>query len=88
MKKEYWIIDTASPGESENSKSAVGPFATIASAEKWLRDDAKDTFLDADRSCRELSEDREWADPVHIVQVLRTVRQCPEVSVRVQLRRQ
>lgn len=85
MKNEYWIIETDTPGESLDSKSALGPYSSLAEAERWLREDAKETFLDADKSCRELSERVEWAAPVHIVQVVKTVKQCPEVSVRVRL---
>lgn len=87
MKKEYWIIETDTPGELLDSKAALGPYSSVAQAESWLRDDAKETFLAADKSCRDVAMRGEWAAPVHIVQVVKTVKQCPEVSVRVRLQK-
>ena len=85
MKPEFYIIDPETPSEIEGGCSARGPYASVKEAEKWLRDDARETFLDADKSCREL-DGPDWAKPVMIVQVLRRVQQCPRVRVDVELR--
>ncbi len=80
-----WILDPEQPGESRGTMSAIGPFVSVIAAEEYLRKDARETFLDADKSCRELSGE-EWAKPVHIVQFIKTVQQCPEVRVSVRLK--
>ena len=83
-KSEFWIIETDSNGETESSKSAFGPFATVAYAEQWLREDTADTYLSADKSLRDGITP--WAAPVHIVQVLKTVTAVPSVKVTVALK--
>jgi hypothetical protein len=54
--RAYWVIDTETPGEREKSRTACGPFESIAVAENWLRKDAEETFLDADKSLRDVAE--------------------------------
>jgi hypothetical protein len=81
----YYIIDTGSPGESSGSCSTIGPFASLAAAERWLRDDAADTYLNADASIRELSTDVPWSEPMHIVKIIKTVRPVPTAIVKVRL---
>lgn len=82
--KEYWIIDTESSGEHMDSKTAIGPFSSVKLAENWLRDDAKENFLSCDGSLRENTE-LPWAEPMHIVEVVKTVRQVPSAKVTVKL---
>lgn len=82
---DFWVIDTDSEGCSAGTLTAHGPYPDQAAAEKWLRDDAREVFLDADRSCRQLSNTK-WAGRQHIVRVIRTVEQCPVVTVKVHLR--
>jgi len=83
-KSEFWIIETDSSGETEGSKGAIGPFESIAYAEKWLRQNSADTYLSADKSLRDGITP--WAAPVHIVQVLKTVSAVPSVKVTVTLK--
>ena len=81
----FWIIDTETPGEHERSKTAIGPFPSLAAAERRLKDDAEHLFMDADKSCRELNEIETWGAPMIIVEERRTVRQVPTVKVSVRL---
>lgn len=85
MKTQFWAVFTDTPGELDLSKSAVGPFASLRSVEDWLKSDAAETFLDADKSCRELNEDDHWAGPVQIVEMVKCVRQRPVVRIDVRL---
>jgi len=86
MTTDFWIIDTEAEGINAGSKTAAGPFPSQVAAEKWLIEDARNTFLDADKSCRELTKEKKWGAPVHIVKVVRTVEQCPTVKVDIQLK--
>lgn len=83
---QFWLIDTESPGENEWSFSASGPFDSLTAAEKHLRDDCRDCYLSADKSLRDCEEAGEWAAPVHIVKVIKTVRPQPEANVTVKLK--
>jgi hypothetical protein len=89
MKNEFWIIDTESPGESENSKSAIGPFYTKLEAESWLMDDALNTFINSDipliDRCDHGQPDKDWAMPFIIVQTVRKVRPTPTYQVSIKL---
>lgn len=84
MKPEFYIIDPETPSEIEGGCSARGPYTSVRAAEKWLRDDCRDTFLDADKSCREL-DGMAWGSPMMIVQVVRRVQPSPKISVAVTL---
>ena len=84
--RDFWIIDTESEGIDRGSFTARGPFPSVKAAEDWLREDAKETFLDADKSCRDMGLAESWAAPVHIVERVKTVEQVPEVEVRVKLK--
>jgi len=81
----YWVIDTETLGEHEKSRTAFGPFGSVADAENWLRKDAEETFLAADKSLRDVAESKGWAAPVLIVEVKKTVVACPTVKVTVKL---
>jgi len=82
----FWIIDTESPGERGPSKSAIGPFRSISDAEMWLRADAKETYLDSDKSLRDMADEHGWSAPQHIVEVRKTVTPVPSVKVTVRLK--
>lgn len=81
----YWVIDTETLGEHERSRTAFGPFGSVADAENWLRKDTEETFLAADKSLRDVAESKGWAAPVLIVEVKKTVVACPTVKVTVKL---
>jgi len=79
QQRKFWVIDTGTSGEYLDSKAAVGPFSSRKAAEKWLRDDAKDTYLSADPDLR-----IDWSsDPMIIVEEVCTVIQKPIVNVKV-----
>ncbi len=82
---QFWIIDSETSGEHEASRTAIGPYPSMAAAEKWLRDDAAESFLDADKSLRSSEEAEPWGAPMHIVEVRKTVRQVPRAKVSVTL---
>lgn len=84
MIEAYYILDPESEGQHDRSMAAIGPFATLAATEKYLRDDARETYLDSDSSLRDGAEN--WATPMLIVKLVRAVRQVPVVSVKVELR--
>lgn len=76
---KFWVIDTGTSGEYLDGKTAIGPFNGKKAAEKWLRDDAKDTYLSAGPDLR-----IDWSsDPMIIVEEVCTVIQKPIVNVKV-----
>jgi hypothetical protein len=84
-KPEYFIIDLETPSELQGGCSARGPYASVKEAEAWLKNDCRETYLDADKSCREL-DGMAWGAPMIIAQVIRYVQPCPKISVTVTLR--
>lgn len=80
-RKRFWVMDT------EDNGVLGGPFDTLTETEKWLRDDARCNFLDADKSLRDSSSEQPWAAPVIILQERKIVRQVPRVKVEVELQR-
>lgn len=85
MKPQYYILDPEAPGENLDSISATGPFQSIKAAEDWLRNDCKSLFEDCETTPNE-HDPETWTEPVHIVQLVKTVQQCPEVKVTVRLK--
>ena len=85
-RSRFWIIDTsAAGGIAENSRVAFGPFDSITDAEIALKSEAKEAYLDADKSLREMGEQTHWAAPMIIVEERKAVRQVPVVNVTVRL---
>ena len=79
QQRKFWVIDTGTNGEYLKSKTALGPFTSRKAAEKWLRDDAKDTYISAGPDLR-----IDWSsDPMIIVEEVCTVIQKPIVNVKV-----
>ena len=77
--RKFWVIDTGTSGEYLKSKTALGPFTSRKAAERWLRDDAKDTYISAGPDLR-----IDWSsDPMIIVEEVCTVIQKPIVNVKV-----
>ena len=81
--KEFWVIDTDTPGMSQGQFSASGPYPTQKSAEESIVDDTRNIWED---SCTCLTSDKttKWCKPLHIVQVLRTV--TPEIKASITLK--
>ena len=79
QQRKFWVIDTGTSGEYLDGKTAIGPFNGKKAAEKWLRDDAKDTYISAGPDLR-----IDWSsDPMIIVEEVCTVIQKPIVNVKV-----
>ena len=85
MKPEYFIVDLETPSELHGCCSARGPYASVKEAEAWIKNDCRETFLDADKSCREL-DGMAWGSEMLIVQVVRRVQPSPKISVTITLR--
>lgn len=79
---QFWVIDTDTPGMSQGTFTAIGPFQTQAKAESYIIEDTKSVWED---SCTCLTSDKskKWQKPSHIVQVIRTVE--PEITANVVL---
>ena len=84
-KPEYFVIDQETTLYEGGGCSAHGPYASLKEAEAWIKEDCRETFLDADESCREL-DGKEWGSQLLIVQVVRRVQPSPKISVTVTLR--
>lgn len=80
--KKYWIIDLESLGEDK--KSATGPFKSVADAEEWLREDARESFS-AWNEYDNLGPQTDWASPVLIVKEINKVKQVPVLNFTVKL---
>lgn len=81
----FWIIDLNTNGELPNSKTAIGPFPSQKAAEKWIADDAKDTYENSSPDLRE-GPDEEWGDDYAIAQEHRRVRPVPSAKITVKLK--
>ncbi len=81
-KRQFWVIDTDTPGMSQGQFSASGPYPTQAAAEAFIVADIRHLWED---SCTCLTSDKtkKWCKPLHIVQVLRTVE--PEITPAIKL---
>jgi hypothetical protein len=85
MKAEYWILDHETPGENEGSVAATGPYDTLDKAKTAIREEARDTFMDADKSLRDVN-DIPWDTPKTIVQRVVRISAEPKARVTVTLR--
>lgn len=82
--KKYWIIDLDGFGMSKSTKTAHGPFKTVAAAEKWLKEDARELF-ESYNEPQSLGAIHEWAAPVLIVEERKKLKQVPVVSFEIKL---
>jgi hypothetical protein len=82
MKKQYWIIDTDTPGMSRGELSASGPFPTQAAAEAAIKADISNLWQDS-CTCLTSNPAVPFCGPLHIVQVVRTVQ--PEITPIIKL---
>jgi hypothetical protein len=76
------LLDT--PGEHGRSKSAIGPFKSYAAAEKWIIDDARDTYADSSPDLRAYNA-AEWGEACAIVEERRRLRPVPTAKISVRL---
>lgn len=73
-----------SPGEHYASKSALGPFKSHAAAEKWIIEDARDTYADSSPDLRAYNAE-EWGEACAIVEERRRIRPVPTAKISVRL---
>jgi hypothetical protein len=80
--KQFWVIDTDTPGMSQGQFSASGPYPTQAAAEVAIVAYIRSLWED---SCTCLTSDKtnKWCKPLHIVEVRRTVE--PEFTPTIRL---
>ena len=84
MKNKYWIIDLDGFGMTEVTRTASGPFPSVAEAEKWLKAEAKQSFASFNE-LEKLGPDHSWAAPVLIVEEKKKLQQVPVVSFEIKL---
>jgi len=80
----FWVIDLDTPGERPRSKSATGPFKSYAAAEKWIINDARETYADSSADLRNYQAE-EWGCAVAIVEERRRLRPVPTAKISVRL---
>ena len=80
----FWVIDLDTPGERNRSKSATGPFKSYAAAEKWIIEDARETYADSSADLRNYQAE-EWGCAVAIVEERRRLRPVPTAKISVRL---
>ena len=78
---QFWVIDTDAPGVDDGSRTARGPFDSMAAAEAWMISDCRDTFAASDTRICDISTSGNWAKPMHIVEVRKTLLQVPTVNI-------
>jgi len=76
IRSQFWVIDTDTPGMSEGTYTATGPYPTQAAAEKAIREDIAEIWKDS-CTCLTADKSKKWQKPLHIVEVRRTV--TPEI---------
>lgn len=84
-KAEYWAIDTERPGIDHGSHTAIGPFASQSAAERYLIRDSENLLHGTRYEDLNDVDPATYAAPVHIVKVIRTVRQIPQIKIAVKL---
>lgn len=83
---KFWIIDLEGFGMSKGTKEAHGPFKSIAEAEKWLKEDAEESFASLSlNEPQSLGRNHEWAAPVVIVEERKKLKQVPVVTFEIKL---
>lgn len=80
----FWVLLLETPGEHMDSKSAIGPFKSYAAAEKWIIDDARETYADSSPDLRNYQAE-EWGEPCAIVEERRRLRPVPTAKISVRL---
>lgn len=80
----FWVLLLETPGELMDSKSAIGPFKSHAAAEKWIIDDARETYADSSPDLRAYNS-AEWGEPRAIVEERRRIRPVPTATIKVRL---
>jgi len=80
----FWVLLLETSGEHMDSKSAIGPFKSYAAAEKWIIDDARETYADSSPDLRSYNA-AEWGEACAIVEERRRMRPVPTAIIKVRL---
>lgn len=83
MSRQFWIIDTDTPGESRGQFSASGPYPTQKAAEAYIISDTQNLWDDSCPCLRSHNDGNPWRAKLHIVEVVRTV--VPEIKATMKL---
>jgi hypothetical protein len=83
MKNKYWVIDLDYACCSEERREAMGPFDSVAAAEKWIVDDCLETFFASDSI--NLGENPDWSGRLAIVKEIKQLKPTPVVSCKIEL---
>ena len=70
--KQFWVIDTDTPGMSHGQFSASGPYRSKRAAEEFIRADVSH-LLEKSCNCLKRDDGKPWCNPLHIVEVICTV---------------
>ena len=81
----FCVIETEKNTPQEKIHGEVrGPFHTQAEAEKWMIDDAIDTYSGSDRSLQN-GKDEEWGSDMYVCEIKRVCRPVPVVGITARL---
>lgn len=83
--KQYYVMQYEDTART-SLYLAKGPFDSIALAEDWLKEEAKDLLENTDEPISRKDFDS-WAGPSLIVEVVRQYQQIPSYQVDIKLKR-
>lgn len=81
--KRFWVIESEF-GMTDGTRTAFGPFKSVAAAEKFIIEDSSALF-DSDKEPKPLGADREWSLPVTIVEEKKSLQPVPVVTFEIKL---
>jgi hypothetical protein len=79
---KYWVIEMEGCKPSDTMQPQ-GPFASKEAARKWIVEDCKATFENADEVA--LGENADWSTPMLILKEVEMVKPTPIVSFAIKL---
>jgi hypothetical protein len=79
---KYWVIEMEG-GRPSASMQPQGPFASKEAAKKWIIEDCKGTFENADEI--QLGENVGWSTPMLILQEVEEIKTIPVVTFTVKI---
>lgn len=82
---QFWVLDTGTPGQSEGTIQAHGPYHTQERAEQWIKETSAADWMSSCGCLRIGGPPEDWGDEYIIVQVVRSVRPVPPSCVEMTL---
>jgi hypothetical protein len=83
MNAQFWIIDTGLEGQSQGEFCASGPYPTRKAAEQYVLSETRLLF-DSSGPHLQRKASLLWCNPLHIVQVVRTVQPTIRASIKLE----